>query len=158
TRELLHAVGCAQEEVLRMALSDAAQAESLSSLSQGTTDDRRITAKETNSKAMELAEADGAFVERTLRECVAAIGCSVGVVAKVRLGKATRRKTGRGTKDGVAAPKVVSLTPSLEATVGDEGPELNRLVAEQRADMEPSPLEDDPPGTRPRRVRTRKRL
>jgi hypothetical protein len=43
------------------------------------------------------------------------------------------------------------------ATEGNDDVELQRLIAEQEADAEPSPLDDDPPD-RPRKVRQHKRL
>jgi hypothetical protein len=118
----------------------------------------RMTAAEANERAMGLAKADRFFVKRSLREWAEAIGCSEGLVAKLPLWLATMEKTGRGKKDRVAPPKAVSLTGNLEAVLGDEDAELKRLMAEQQADMEPNPCEDDPPDTRPRKVRTHKRV
>jgi hypothetical protein len=83
------------------------------------------------------------------------------------------------------SPPVVGLTAKLEAVAGEGGQdqvlkdliadeqqrldtkrksedssraELQQLIAEQDADKEPSPLDDDPAGAQPRKVWTRKRL
>ncbi len=121
---------------------------------------KRMTAEEANKKAMELAKTDRFFVERSLREWAERIGCSEGLVPKLPLWQATMEKTGRGRRDKAPPPKAVSLTENLEAVTGegDKDEVLNHLVAEQEADAEPSPLYDDPPDSRPRKVRSRKRL
>jgi hypothetical protein len=118
---------------------------------------RRMTKDEANATAMRLAEADRFFVHRPLREWAKAIGCSMGLVAKLPFWLTTMEQTGRSQKGRVPLPKAVSLTSNLEAVVGDDDAELRRLMDEQQADAEPSPLDDDPPNARPRRVRTRKR-
>jgi hypothetical protein len=120
----------------------------------------RTTVQEANCKAMELARADPAFVQRSLREWADAIGCSHGLVTELPLWQETMRRTGRGRKDKSVAPKAVSLTKPLEAATGegDKDDVLNQLIAQQEADKEPSPLEDDPPDSRPKRARTRKRV
>jgi hypothetical protein len=120
----------------------------------------RMSCEEANAKAMELAKADPSFVQRPLREWADAIGCSEGLVAKLTLWRATMKRTGRGKEDTGPAPKVVSLTDGLDAVTGagDRNEVLEQLIAEQEADREPSPLEDDQPGSRPRKVHSRKRL
>jgi hypothetical protein len=118
----------------------------------------RMTVEEANEKAMDLAKADRFFVQRPLREWAEAIGCSEGTVAKLTLWRETMKATGRGRSGRVAPPKAVSLTGNLEAGIGDEDANLKRLIAEQAADAEPSPREEDQPGQRPRKVRTRKRV
>ena len=63
------------------------------------------------------------------------------------------KESNRGRTKG-STPKTVSLTPALEVATGEgERHEvLNRLIAEQQADSDLSPLEDDAPG-KPRRVK-----
>jgi hypothetical protein len=118
-----------------------------------------MTVQEANDKAMRLAKADRFFVKRPQREWAKAIGCSAGLVAKLPLWRETMQLTGRGRENSGPSPKVVSLTGRLEASVGEDDPELKRLMAEQEADMEPSPCADDPPDARrPKKVRARKRL
>jgi hypothetical protein len=68
------------------------------------------------------------------------------------------QRSGRQRNSYAAAPKTVSFTPILEAVTGEgERDEvLNQLIAAQKADYEPSPLEDDPPESRPKKVRSYK--
>jgi hypothetical protein len=119
-----------------------------------------MSADDANEKAIQLAKADRAFVNRSLREWAEAIGCSEGLVPDLPLWRKTMELTGRGRGNARAAPKAVSLTHELEAATGegDRDEELNRLIAEQERDHEPSPVEGDEPGTRPRKVHCRKRL
>src|SRR5262249_20575463 len=116
-----------------------------------------MSAEEANRRAVKLAEANPSFArEPRLRQWAKAIGCSAGLVVKLPFWRATMEQTGRGRKDNVPAPKVVSLTRDLEAVTGegDRDEELKRLIAEQAADSEPSPVDD----AASRKVRTRKRL
>jgi hypothetical protein len=117
---------------------------------------RRMTAKQANTKAMELARKDRSFVSRSLREWSKAIGCSVGLVVKLPLWKATMTRYGRGQEDKLPAPKALSLTSNLEATLREA--ELEELIADHNADFEPSVLDDDPPESQPRKVYTRTRV
>jgi hypothetical protein len=109
---------------------------------------------------MELANSDHSFVQQSLREWAEAIGCSAALVTKLPFWQETMEQTGRGKKDKLPAPKAVSLTGSAEAVTGEgnKNEVLNQLIAQQEADKEPSPLEDDLPDSRPKRVHTRKRL
>jgi hypothetical protein len=70
------------------------------------------------------------------------------------------KQTGRGKEGNAPAPKALSLTSDLEAVTGEGEPNevLEQLIAEQEADHEPSPLEPDPPDSRPKKVHSRKRL
>jgi hypothetical protein len=116
----------------------------------------RMSAGEANSRALELARADPSFAtEPRVRKWAKAIGCSEGLVSKLPFWRATMERTGRGRKDNSPAPKVVSLTRDVEAVSGegDRDEQLRRLIAEHKADEEPSPLDDTS-----RKVRTRKRL
>jgi hypothetical protein len=121
---------------------------------------RRMTREAANQQAMELAKKDRFFVQRSLREWAEAIGCSEGLANELPFWRETMRLTGRGRKDATPAPKVGSLTKKLEDVTGEgeRDEELNRLIAEQERDREPSPLDDDPPDSPPRKVRRRKRL
>ena len=66
----------------------------------------------------------------------------------------------RGEKGRKKKPRAVSFTKKIEATTGENDPELERLIAESEAEnrSDPSPLEEDPPDAAPRRVRQRKRV
>jgi hypothetical protein len=127
---------------------------------------RRMTAKEANEKALRLAKADPNFVKQpSCRRWADKIGCSTGLVQSLPFWQETMAKTGRGRKGKGHAPKACSLTKNIEAVVGedDEGSEAaeikqNQLIAEQKADSEPSPLEDDPPDSPPRKVRCHKKI
>jgi len=119
---------------------------------------RTVSVAEANAKAMELANADPSFLERTARHWAAMIGCSPATIVKTRLWQVTVRRTGRSRTNGPRTmPSVFPLTSQTLAREGKEDAELQRLIGEQEADFEPSPLEDDPPGL-PRRVRERKDL
>lgn len=122
---------------------------------------RKMSKEEANERAIQLTEADPSFLDKSLREWAAAIDCSEGLVVKLRLWKETMKRTGRGKRGRARVPKAVSLTRGLEATFegskGDAPDELERLIEEQRADAEPSPLEDDPPSSKPKKVVSRTR-
>jgi hypothetical protein len=118
----------------------------------------RMTREAANNKAMELARNDQSFVCLSQREWARRIGCSIGLIQDLPLWQQTMKKTGRGRKGRDAPPTTVSLTDRLERVTGENDPELARLIGEQQADAEPSPLQDDPPGDRPRKVYARKRV
>jgi len=114
---------------------------------------------EANKIAMELAEKDPNFVHGGVRKWVQKILERTGkkfsnsTVHKTALWQGTMKESNRGRTKG-STPKTVSLTPALEVATGEgERHEvLNRLIAEQQADSDLSPLEDDAPG-KPRRVK-----
>jgi hypothetical protein len=95
------------------------------------------------------------------RELAAKIGCSSGLVCKLPAWQAVeqKRKSLRGSK----RPKAVRLPKngdigegrSNRAAQRDKDLVLNELIAEQNADYEPSPLEDDPPERRRRVIAKR---
>jgi|GEM_PF-4800804 len=122
----------------------------------------RMTIQEANAKAMRLAKRNHSFVRLGLRQWAEAIGCSEGLVAKLPFWRTTMEKTGRGKNNRETGPKASSFTPELEAVSrngeGTELCQLKRLIAEQKADAEPSPLEDDLSDSPPKRVRFTKRV
>jgi hypothetical protein len=113
------------------------------------------TPDEANQTAIKLAKQDSAFVNGGAREWAAAIRkatdktCSTSTVEDTPLWKATMKKTGRGRTRG-KAPKAVTLTDGLESVTGEgERHEvLQGLIAQQKADYEPSPVDDDAPTKR----------
>jgi hypothetical protein len=118
---------------------------------------RRMMLAAANSKAMELAKSDPAFMSKSTREWADDIGCSYGLVGKLDLWIQKQELTGHDSKQS-KSPQTVSLTDQLLAvTSADEEQPLQRLIREQRADQEPSPLEPDSPD-KPRRVHYRKKL
>jgi hypothetical protein len=120
---------------------------------------RRMSLEEANDKALELARKDPNFVHGSKREWEAGIGCGLTLIGNLPLWKQTMRISGRGKKDKSPAPQAVSFTEGMEATIGqdDQAEQLARLTEEQTANLEPSPLDPDPPD-RPRRVRSHKRV
>jgi hypothetical protein len=119
---------------------------------------KRMSKGEANDKAMELAQADPSFVDRSAREWAGSIGCSEGLVSKLPLWRETMKRTNRGKKGNGSSPKATRLTSSREATLGAPDSELQQLIEEQQADKEPSPCEDDPPDSPPRNPRHYKRV
>ncbi len=114
-----------------------------------------ITADEANKAAMKLAKQDPAFVIGGVRDWAAAIRgatgktCSIATIEATRLWRETMKVTGRGRTRG-KAPKAVALTDNMESVVGEGGKDevLKKLIAQQDADYEPSPIDDDPPAKR----------
>jgi hypothetical protein len=81
----------------------------------------------------------------TLREMAKNLGCSTGLIAKTKSWEALmiRRRSGLPAP----SPSVVTLSDEMQAIgigsdVGDEVSPLDRLIAEQEADCDPSPLDD----------------
>jgi hypothetical protein len=127
----------------------------------------RMTVEEANKRAMRVFKQLGkAFFLLSEREQAKRIGCHWQTWTKTKLYKRAQKIRNRAMRqpvnktDAPAASKVVSLTSSLEAVLGegDRHETLNQLIAEQAADSEPSPLDNDPPDRPPQKVRTRKRL
>src|SRR5262249_45594754 len=118
-------------------------------------DKSKMTMGKANAKAMKLAEADPQFVRRTLREWAKEIGCSAGLIPRLRFWREVAKRTGRARKP--KAPRVVSITDKVLAVTPDPQVELSRLIAEQNADREPSPLENGR-ADKGARIRHRKKL
>jgi hypothetical protein len=119
----------------------------------------RVSVAEANSIAQGLVKKLGkVFFALSESEQARRIGCSWKTWSRTQLYKTARKARGRqrGGPRKVSSPPAVSFTNELAAATGEGGREatLNELIAEQRADHEPSPLEDDPPGGRPRKVYT----
>ncbi len=120
-----------------------------------TTPTARMSKDDANKIAMRLAKTDGSFVHKTQREWADAIGCSAGLITYLPFWREVAKETGRARRG--KAPRVVSLTQKVLAVTADPHAELVRLVSEQEADAEPSPLETDPADRRPRKVKTSKK-
>ncbi len=122
---------------------------------------KRITVSEANDKAMTLAKKlKQEFFAMSCRKQAALIGCSFATWKKTTFYKESQKKKTTLKPNKSRAPKAESLTREREAVTGegdrDEVP--NSLIAEQRADKEPSPLEDAPPDQRPKKVFFGKRV
>jgi hypothetical protein len=90
------------------------------------------------------------------------IGCSWQTWSRTQFYRELYPEKAEGKTQGESAqsPRVVSLTKNVEAVRGEGGKDqvLSNLIAEQQADYEPSPLDDDPPANPATKVRVRKRL
>jgi hypothetical protein len=111
----------------------------------------RMTKVEANIKARDfLRENPGA----TSRELATGIGCSTGLVSKLPAWQAVKEQRNKGRQPKKAG--TMALTPKMEQVVGVEGDALAKLIGEQEADAEPSPLVNDAAGDRtgaPRRAK-----
>jgi len=112
---------------------------------------------EANNRAMSLARANPEFAKNcTVRRWAEAIGCSTGTAATLPFYLQCSERADTSRKGKAKRPEVVSLTKEVEARAGWDNRNLNRLVAEQEGDFEPSPLAADPPDN-PLKVRQHKR-
>jgi hypothetical protein len=122
----------------------------------------RMTRKQANEKAMELAKKMGKpFFVLSENEQARRIGCTWSTWSKTELYAQGRKKKDQLARQaqrqkGAGSPSTVSFTTDLEAVTGTGGRDevLKQLLAEHKADNEPSPLDD----TGPRKVHSRKRL
>lgn len=94
----------------------------------------RTTREEYNLRAREALKSPKL---RSARGLARAIGCSLGTVSKLPAWRAYQEKAKR---QKARAPKAVALTEGVLANQGAEDKELERLIAEQQADFEASPL------------------
>ena len=126
-----------------------------------------MTVEQANATAEKLVRKFGkAFFVMSKTKQAGLIGCHHLTWEQTELFKTAAQK-GHLPAAKPRAKKTVSLTNAMEAVTGEGGRdetcheaaerELRRLKAEQAADHEPSPLEDDPPG-RERKVHFGKRL
>jgi hypothetical protein len=121
---------------------------------------QRMTVEEANKKAMKVAHKMRAgFFALSERQQADLIGCSWKTWHDTPFYEKAQAKRPGGKRFKPRSPRTESLTPGREAVTGqgnrDEA--LHQLIADQQADHEPSPLQNDPAG-RPRRVHFRKRL
>jgi len=80
--------------------------------------------------------------DATARQLAEGIGCALGLVSKLAAWKAVQEEREKGRKP---KPKAIRLTERmLNATGRNQQATLTALVAEQQADQEASPLDDDP--------------
>jgi hypothetical protein len=110
-----------------------------------------VTKDEANIKARDFLRQ---HPNATSRELAAGIGCSTGLVSKLPAWKAVKEQRDKGRQPKKAGN--IALTPKMEQVVGVEGDALAKLISEQEADAEPSPLVNDAAGDRagaPRRAK-----
>lgn len=97
----------------------------------------KITKEEASLKAREcLLKKPNA----TARELASDVGCSVGLVPELPAWRAVVEQRNKGRKP--RPPKAVNLSDAVVANEPQEDAELQRLIGEQEADAEPSPLDD----------------
>jgi hypothetical protein len=99
----------------------------------------KLTKEEANIKVREYLTKHH---DAKIRDLPSNIGCSVGLIAKTPAWKAFQaaKKEGRQPKKS----KTVRLTSKSQKIIGTEDLEVQRLINEQKADSEPSPLENTP--------------
>ncbi len=118
---------------------------------------KKMTREEANARAMELAKRLGQkFFLLSGREQARQIGCSWKTWERTALYQTVKAKAKRLQMRPSSRRSAVSFTPGLESVTGEGEKDevLNNLIAEQRADDEPRPLDD----SGPKKVRCRKRL
>ncbi len=119
----------------------------------------RMTVEQANKRAMQLAkQMKEGFFSLSEREQARRIGCSWVTWGKTEFYAQAQKRRARQPRS--PERKATSFTSHVEAVTGegDRNEVLNQLIAEQEADSEPSPLEDDPPDSKPKKVRERKLL
>jgi len=117
----------------------------------------RMSKEQANNRAMALGRADSDFEDKPkVRIWAKKIGCSTGQVPNLPYYRDCAERAGTARRGQPPKPKTVSLTTNVLATVACEDEDLERLIAEQHADREPSPLAPDPP-SKPTKVRQHKR-
>jgi hypothetical protein len=117
----------------------------------------KMSKEQANNRAMVLGRADSDFEDNpNVKIWAKKIGCSTGLVVNLPFYRKCAEEAGTARRGQPLGPKTVSLTTNVLATVACEDEELGRLIAEQHADREPSPLAPDPPD-KSRKVRQYKR-
>lgn len=103
----------------------------------------KLPLKEANIRAREYLKQNS---EASARQLAEAIGCGLGTVSKLPAWKAVQEARAKGRQPKRAG--VVRWTTKLEQVAGVEDDQLAKLIAEQRADDEPSPLDEEAPDGR----------
>jgi len=111
----------------------------------------RLTKDEANIKARDFLRQ---HPDATSRELAKGVGCSTGLVSQLPAWKAVKEQRDKGRQPKKAG--TMALTPKMEQVVGVGDEALAKLISEQEADAEPSPLVNDAAGDRtgaPRRAK-----
>lgn len=117
---------------------------------------KRMKVEEANIKAMQIAKRmRKGFVLSSERDQARLIGCSWATWKKTELYAEIQLKYPRSKPQASLSPKSESLT-GLDNMIGEGGKDevLRRLIAEQEADKEPSPIDGD---ERPLKIHSRNR-
>jgi hypothetical protein len=104
----------------------------------GTNKRRGMSKEEANHRARDILRE---YPEISVRELARRIGCSTGLVSQLIVYRMVRERLDSDAQP--KKPKTVSLSDDLLAMTGRDDEALKRLIEEQEADSEPSPLEDD---------------
>jgi hypothetical protein len=115
----------------------------------------KLTKDEANIKARAFLRHNP---KATARQLATGIGCALGMVSNLPAWQAVKEERDKGRQPKKSG--TVALTPKMEKLVGSEDDALAKLIDEQKADAEPSPLEHDPPTERlgaPRQVKIYRR-
>ena len=96
----------------------------------------RITRDQANTEAMKVLRRVGTQ-KITARELAKEVGCSLGLIPKLRIWKERQRVTGKTTR----GPKTIRLTDKLlQTTTGHDDNQLKKLAADaKQRDERPSP-------------------
>lgn len=124
-------------EVVGGAAAVADRAESVES-GNGANGRRGMSREEANYRARGILRENPNI---TVRELASRIGCSTGLVSQLTSYRVVRERLDSDAQP--KKPKTVSLSDDLLAMTGRDDEALKRLIEEQEADSEPSPLEDD---------------
>jgi hypothetical protein len=98
----------------------------------------RLTKDEANIEARKYLKKKPLATARELSE---GIGCALGRVPKLPAWQSVQEQRAKGRKP--KQPAVVRLSDKMQRVTGAEDEQLKELIEEQKADNEPSPLEDD---------------
>jgi hypothetical protein len=110
-----------------------------------------MTKEKATIKAMELAEQDKGFLRLGPSDMAERIGCSVGLIYKIDLLDRAITLSGR-RRASHPRPKVITLTPQVENSIGRSDESLHELLRDQANDFEESPLVETRKKTRTRRA------
>lgn len=100
--------------------------------------DSRLTKQRAEELLRRWIKEDPSVRDWTTERVAKELGCSVGLVAGLPIWGEIMEKTGRRRSRSVSPRRTVSLSEQ-----GEQARQLARLVAEQRRQHEPSPLDDD---------------
>jgi hypothetical protein len=118
----------------------------------------KMSVEKANAAAMDLAkQMEKAFFALSESAQARRIGCSWKTWTRTEFFKTARKKRPQQVRPAgkaPGAPAAVSFTPEMEAVMGegDRQATLDKLIAQQEEDHEPSPLEEDGAGERSRKV------
>jgi hypothetical protein len=107
--------------------------------------ERIWTVANANDALRKLITTKPALCTKSIRELAKEIGCPSSTLQKTATWKDISNK--KPKRSNVSPRPVVTLTSKMTETIGrvERDTVLNKLIQQQEADSEPSPLDDDPP-------------